>query len=469
MTNFRKLFFNDYLRSKRIPAIFFSIMLTFLVVGYAKGQVSLDDCQVWARENYPEIKRYGIIDATEACNLSNASKNWLPMVSIDIQGGWHNSTSDLNDLTSNARSNGDYYNGILSNLQHDLNVKAMPNWQYRAGVEVVQTIYDGGATSLQREMARKQAETDRAKIEVSLHKLEEKVLDVYFSILLLEDRKEQMVLRGNLLDKNLQKLRNLEKEGVAKLNDVEAVEVEQLKLKQNIDMADENLDIYRKTLSLLTGHDLASQDLVRPTMPNSALSSNDLFVQECLAFSQMADMQLIDKESELLDLKNRSEQIKRMPKLGLMGLAFYGFPGNNLFRDIVNRNPMLNLGIGLKLTWDLTPLYTRKNNLAIIRHEQEKLENQRHLLLYRQRQANTSQETRMRRLETIRKQDDHIVELYRKLRIAEETKVNNNTVDATELLSKISDEADAQLLRSIHETEILYDVYKLMIFGNTEK
>lgn len=436
------------------------ILLSLWIISLnALAQVNLENCQTWARENYPEIKRYNIISATETCNLSNASKNWLPMVTLGLQGGWTNNTTNINDLTSNASNNSGYYNGVLSNMKRDLNVKSVPNWQYRAGVEVMQPIYDGGATALQRKIVHMQTEVDRAKIEVSLHSLEEKVLDVYFSILLLEDRKEQMALRNELLDKNIKKLRNLVKEGVAKLIDVEALEVEQLKLKQNSDIIDENLSIYRNTLSLLTGHDITSQKLISPAMP----------IIERPAFSQLPEMRLLDRQSELLDLKNYNEQVKMRPKLGFIGQAFYGYPGNNLFRNIVDHNPIINMNIGVKLSWDISPFYTRKNNITLINLNQEAIKNQRELLVFNQRITNSSLETQVKRLENIRQQDDKIVELYRNLRIAEEVKMENNVIDATELLSKINDEADAKLQRSIHETELMLDMYKLMIYGDTER
>lgn len=422
----------------------------------AMAQVTLDDCRRWARENYPEVKRYGIIDATEACNLSNASKNWLPMVSIYAQGGWMNNTADLTDITSNSKH---LYDNVFNRIVDELGIKPLPHWQYRAGVEVVQPIYDGGATALQRDVVRKQAEADRAKIEVSLRTLEEKVLDVYFALLLLQDRKEQVTMRSELLEKNLQKLRNLEKEGIAMPIDVQAVEVEQIKLQQASDLIDENISIYRTTMSLLTGHDISAESIVRPEMPTS----------QPTAFSETAEMQLLNKQSELLSLKNRYEKVKMMPKLGFMGQAFYGFPGNNVFRDLVKHSPQVNIALGLKLSWDISPLYKRSNNLSIIRHEQEAIDNARELLVFRQRITNTAMETRIKRLETIHQQDDRIVDLRQKLRIAEEAKVDNDIVDATELLSKIDDEADAKLQRSIHETEIMHDAYKLMLLGDAGK
>lgn len=422
----------------------------------AMAQVSLEDCQKWARENYPEVKKYDIIAATEACNLSNATKNWLPAVSLYAQGGWMNNTANLGDLASNLEEG---YREIIDKVLERMGITPMPHWQYRAGVEVVQPIYDGGATALQRKVASRQADVERAKIAVSLRTVEEKVLDVYFALLLLEERKEQLALRSDLLEKNMQKLRNLEKESIAREIDVQAVEVEQIKLQQLSDQLEENIRIYRMTMGLLTGHDLTTQELIRPTMPTS----------NSTAFSETAEMQLLDRESELLNLKNRYEKVKLMPKIGFMGQAYWGFPGTNVFRDIVKHDARINVGFGIKMSWDITPLYKRNNNLNIIRQEQATIDNYRELLVFRQRITNTALEERIKRLDKIRSQDDQIVEIRQKLRVAEEVKVDNDIVDATELLAKIDDEADAKLQRSIHETEIMHDAYKLLLFGDTEK
>ena len=41
---------------------------------------TLDECQRMAHDNYPLIKRYGMIERSTAANVSNAGKAWLPQV-----------------------------------------------------------------------------------------------------------------------------------------------------------------------------------------------------------------------------------------------------------------------------------------------------------------------------------------------------------------------------------------------------
>ena len=57
--------------------------------------------------------------------------------------------------------------------------------------------------------------------------------------------------------------------------------------------------------------------------------------------------------------------------------------------------------------------------------------------------------------------DKRIVELRHSIRIAAESKFENGTIDATDLLAKIADETSALLNQNIHELELLQTQYRL--------
>ena len=48
----------------------------------ASAQLTLDQCRDMARRHYPEVARYDLIAQTEAFNLGNASRGWIPQVSL---------------------------------------------------------------------------------------------------------------------------------------------------------------------------------------------------------------------------------------------------------------------------------------------------------------------------------------------------------------------------------------------------
>ena len=63
--------------------ILFLLLMSPLLVHSA--ELTLDECQQLARENYPLIRRYELLEQTEQLTLSNTKKGWLPQVSFNAQ------------------------------------------------------------------------------------------------------------------------------------------------------------------------------------------------------------------------------------------------------------------------------------------------------------------------------------------------------------------------------------------------
>lgn len=437
------------MRKKLFSRYILISLLAFLPINYTDAAVCLDDCLKWARENYPEVRRYKIIEATAQCNLENAKHNWLPMVSLGIQGCWLNNTPDMSGITNNA-SNPMTAKQIDLMIQ-DLNLSPIPSWQYGASVDVVQPIYDGGATRVQKKLALRKADVERAELDVSLRKLEGTVQDVYFALLLLEKRNEQMMLQENMLDRNIKTLQSLYQEGSTKEIEVKALEVAQLKLHQQVAVLRENIETYRITLSLLTGHDISKEELSIPQKPNSSP----------VYYSNLSEMKLIDSQMALLDLQKDYDRISMMPKLAFVSKLTYGLPGSNIFEDLTDQNPKFNVALGLKLSWDIHSLYSRKNNLKLVQLQKSNLDAQRELLIFQHNISNVSVLQQLKHMDEVCGQDEQIIALCGELRRAEEVKVENGVGDTNSLIDKINEEADAKLAGIIHEIEYIQSLYKL--------
>ena len=96
--------------------------LILFVIGaavcYGQHRVTLEECQLLARDNYPVIAQQGLIDQLEEFNISNARRNWLPKISLSAMAAYLSEVpefpSTLNDLFS----------------QLGVNLAAMPNTLY---------------------------------------------------------------------------------------------------------------------------------------------------------------------------------------------------------------------------------------------------------------------------------------------------------------------------------------------------
>ena len=73
-----------------------SVILAFAFS--ANASVTLQECRDKARENYPLVSRYDLIQATKECNVHNASLAWLPRLEIGGSGAWLSNATDAEDL-----------------------------------------------------------------------------------------------------------------------------------------------------------------------------------------------------------------------------------------------------------------------------------------------------------------------------------------------------------------------------------
>lgn len=412
----------------------------------AVARTSLDECRQAARENYPEIRKFEIINAIRDCNLKNASMAWLPQVQIGGQFNWVNNVNDIDDLFVNA--------GPLSNFAFRyvadkiLHLESERPWQYAAGVSVSQNIWDGGASTLKKKAALAEAEIMEAEVEVNLQSVEEQVDEVYFSILLLERRLELTESRIGILMDNFRKLQSQYQEGFVSDMDISKMDVEILSAEQAADEIRSGIKIFRISLSLLTGKNMADEELAVPAEPVTGI------------VFRRPEFLLLDTRKKMLDLQNKKLDVELMPKIGLYADAGYGYPNRNVFMNLTGFNPTFNAQAGLRIIFNLSPLYTRNRDKSIISNRMELLNVQADILNFKfdmEKQRLTQEENRLRECLL---RDNRILELRTKLRIAAEKRLEEGEIDLTELLKSINEENTAALQSDIHSLTLLKTLHR---------
>ncbi|HBQ56759.1 MAG TPA: transporter, partial [Porphyromonadaceae bacterium] len=121
--------------------------------------------------------------------------------------------------------------------------------QYQVYGQLNQLIWDGGKVSAQKEMIVANAEVEKQKLETEIYSLQERVNQVFFGILLLNEQLTQQGILEKELQQNLEKVQSYVLNGVANDADLSAVKVEQLKTNQQRIQMESALDSYIKILS----------------------------------------------------------------------------------------------------------------------------------------------------------------------------------------------------------------------------
>lgn len=416
------------------------IILSILFAGFSASvfaQMTLETCQELAREHYPEVKQYDLIRLTEQYDLSNAARAWLPQLSLSAQATWQNEVPEFPEALS----------GMLS--QAGVTIPGLKKDQYKVGLELNQTIWDGGKSNADKRLARTEAAEQRAMTDVDLYTLKKRVNELYFGILLLEEKLSQTYRTITLLESNLDKMRSLVTNGTALASDVDAVEAELLTARQQATQIEASRTSYRKMLELFIGEPLQG-NLLRPE------------------FEEMATTELTRPELALFDARKKTLSAREAliksstrPKFGFFAQGYYGYPSMDYFASMMSNEWRWNLLTGIRMSWNFGAYYTKKNSLNKLRTAQQSIDLQRDVFRF-ETNLQVSQETGdITRLRKTLADDARIVALRQSVREAAESKLRNGIIDTNDLLQKITDEAAALSAQSVHEIELLKALYEL--------
>ena len=410
-----------------------------LLAGLSAGaQVTLDECRRLAREHYPEIRQYDLVRRTEEYTLSNARRAWLPQLSFAAQATWQTEVPSFPNALA----------GMLA--QQGIDMPGMNKDQYTAALELNQTLWDGGKSEADKRIARAEAAEQARSADVDLYALQGRVDNLFFGILLLDERIAQTQLTLDLLRSNLEKVRALQRNGVAMQSDADAVEAELLTVNQQLTQVAASRDSYRRMLEIFTGRPLGGEQLERPdaSEPRSMESSRP-------------ELALFDATADKLTAQERLVKAATRPHFGLFAQGYYGYPGMDYFQSMMSPDWSWNAMAGVKMSWNFGAYYTRKNSLAKLRTAKEQVEMQREIFLFNTRLQTAEESGDIARLRKALADDDRIVALRRSVREAAESKLRNGVIDTDDLLRKITDEAAAATARSAREIELLKTIYEL--------
>ena len=413
------------------------VCCSFLLVCSTNAQ-TLEECRKLAKENYPEIKHYNLLAMSEQFSLSNASKAWLPQVVVSGQMSYQSATPTYPEAFSEMMA----ANGIqMTGLQKD---------QYKLSIEVSQNLWDGGQTRANKAIIKADADYQKSQIDVALYNLNSRVDNLYFGILLLDARASLTENTLQVLEGNLSRMKSHLKNGVALQADVDAIEAELLTTRQHLEQIQASRNSYRRMLEVFIGRELTDEPLKRPEMTN--IQHHE---------SARPELHMFAAQSALLEKKRLAIQSSLMPKFSAFAQGFHGYPGMDMFKDMMSKRWSFNALIGVRMSWNVTPLYTRKNDLAKLDVAQQQIDVQRDIFNFNTRMQTVQDDEAISRLQRALADDSRIVELRQSVRIAAESKLQNGVIETTELLRKIADETAARLNLTTHEIELLQAIYRL--------
>ena len=427
----------------------------------ASGQ-TLEECQQAAERNYPLIRQYGLIEKTTDLTVSNIQKGWLPQVSASAQA----------TLQSDVTAFPDQMQQMYRSMGIDM--EGLRKDQYRVGIDIQQTLFDGGAISSQKAVAREQGKVLAAQNEVNLYNVRKRVNEMYFGLLLIEEQIKLNVDLQELLTSTEKKLASMVKNGTAAECDYQNVKAERLNVAQQTTSLEAQRKALERMLSVFCGltpspsrggegrsyiHPVKpSAELYTPLSPARGVGGE--------AGGLRPELRAIDAQLRLADAQEKALDAALMPKLGLFAQGFYGYPGYNMFEDMMGHKWSLNGMIGARLTWNVGALYTRKNDKSKIQLQRDMAETSRDVFLFNNNLEQMQQNENIGRYKKLMADDEEIISLRSAVRKAAESKLSHGIIDVNDLLTEITNENVAKVHSRVHEIEMLKEIYDLKYTTN---
>lgn len=426
----------------------YKAIITFLLLcmfspGLRAEVITIEQCVEKAMENYPLVRKYDLLASTCDIALSDINKGWLPRINTSAQATVQNVVPSFPDALS----------GMLSQMGQSF--EGLGKLQYKIAMELSQNIWDGGVSSARRRVQKAETQVRQEAMDVELYQVRQRVENLFFAILLSE---EQIKLNQNtvsLLRSNLDKLQSMLQNGTAMQSDVDMLEAQALVIEQNIVMAQSSADGYRKVLEIFIGASLNDCELERPSM--SMPESSD---------SNRPELNLFEGKLRLVEAGQRLSDTSIMPKIGLFAQAYYGYPGYDYFKSMMNRDLSFNILAGVKVSWNIDSFYTQKNNSLRNAIEMQNIHADKDVFLFNSDIQSASVMESINGLRSIMSKDKEIISLREKVRKSAESQLENGVIDATAFLTKVNDENQAVLTASFHEIELLQEIYNLKYILN---
>lgn len=397
------------------------------------AKLSLEELQIKAERNYPAARQYGLIEQSRDFTLANASKGYLPQLGLNARATYQSEVTQLPAAMPGVNP-----------LNKD---------QYQAVVEVNQIIWDGGAIEAQKRVTKASSEAELKRTETELYTVRERVNQLFFGILLIEEQIRQTDILILELENNFNRVSAYIDNGVATKSELDAVRVEILKAGQKRDELIMTGSTYREMLAALTGDEaVKSGNLIKPSADVSAFINGN----------RRPELALFDAQANLAESQKRSLKAATMPRFNLFVQGGYGNPGLNMLK---NEFSTYYIG-GVRLSWNFGSFYTNGNSMRLLDVKRESINTQRETFLFNSLLAERQQVNEISKFRKQMISDDEIIRLREEIKRAAEIRLQEGTISVSDLLREINAENLARQERATHEIMHLMAIYSIKYLKN---
>lgn len=404
-------------------AVFF-----FVSISDVSAQLTLESCYEKARQNYPLLKRSALIENTRQLSVENIAKGYLPQFNLNGQATYQ---SDVTALPI-----------TLPNVE----IPTISKDQYKVYADIVQPLTNGAYLKPQKQLADQQSIIEQQQLETELYQLKDRINQLFFGILLIDEQEAQTLLIRQDLAANIRKGSAAVVNGTAIQNNVDLLTAEVLKLNQRLI----EMRAQRRALTDILGYFIEEKIAENVVLQ---LPVNQVVMSEI----ERPELSLFAAQKQTFVIQESLLRADKKPKLNLFLQSGYGRPALNFLN---NDFDFYYIG-GLRLNWNLSALYTTKNSQQLLDIKRRQIDVQEETFLFNTKVAASQQLNDILKYQSLITSDDELVILRTKIKNRANEQLENGIITATDFLSFTTAEDQAKQTKILHEIQLLMAQYAL--------
>ena len=413
-------------------------LLLFLVLPLtivAQQTLTLDQCFDMVTRNYPLAKQSALLNDKANLDIEAINKGKLPKLDINAQATYQSDVTSLPIQIPNAT------------------IVPPNNDQYRATLDISQSIYNGGLIDASAKVKEATTKVDQQQLEISLYGLKNKVNQLYLSVLLLQENKALLGAKEKQLQTRINEVKAGVEYGTLLPSSTNALEVELLKIKQNYSELDYSKSNLIQRLSLLIGKELnIDVALQQPEVFRTSPKEEDR--PELMLFELQKEQ--IDFSTELLTKTNS-------PKLSAFAQGGYGNPGLNMLDNSFKTFYMT----GLRLNWNIFDWNKTKTEKESLQINKEIINTQKETFELNNNLELVDLQTEIDKLQELIVFDEAIISLRENMVKTAESQLKNGVITSSAFISEFTDMFEAKSNLNLHKTQLLLKQIQYQITKGT--
>ncbi|MFH2094328.1 MAG: TolC family protein [Bacteroidota bacterium] len=415
---------------RKLPSF---LILILLSLDGIPQQLTLEECYQRLDSLFPLVEDKSVYQQQFELTRKKINTSWLPQMTMNAQATYQSDVTKLNfDFPP----------------QFNMEIDDPAKDQYKVSIEILQPLFDGGISSIGKEIEFVNSEIHIISTEVELYAIKPRLNDIYFGILKLKKTKEILELtRIQMLE--LQKVISSGiNNGVLTESAADELNAELLRTSQQISEVACRISGFSGMLGKLLDIDISTEtEFVLPE------------VSEVVGDISRPEYQLFELNRNKIDVSSEFLKKTRYPRLYAFAQMGYGKPGLNMLSNEFD----YYYYVGARFTWNIWDWKRTNYDRQVLEAGKFLIDTKTESFTRNIESSLEIEQANIERLKEAMEDDLEIIRLREKITKNSESRLQNGIISATDYLEDLNRESLARINFEIHKTELIQSQYNYII------